>query len=132
MTTMRRSLASLVLVLALAGCPSYDRYGELADQDGYMSADDFAKYGPEQAQKVAIGRKFAQEYRGRSHQDFAQQVGAAVEYARTMPDVVDVKADTLAYFLTVTFQSGWRAFVTPIADGKAPEATSGMAAAPAK
>ncbi len=129
---MRRSLAPLVLVLSLAGCPSYDRYGELADQDGYMSADDFAKYGPEQAQKVAIGRKLAKEYRGRSPEDFAQQVAATVEYAKTLPDVVDVKADPQAYFLTVTFKSGWRTFVTPIDDGKAPEATSGMAAPPAK
>jgi hypothetical protein len=43
-----------------------------------------------------------------------------------MPDVVDVHADTLAYFLTVQFKSGWRVFVLPIADGKAPGATPGL------
>lgn len=128
---MRRSLAPLALAFGLAACPSYDRYGELADQRGYMSADDFARYGAEQAQKVAIGRKLAQEHNGRTAADYARQVGATVEYARTLPDVVAVKADTQAYFLTITFKSGWSAFVTPIDDGKPPEATPGLAAAPA-
>lgn len=123
---MRRLLGPFVLALAVAGCPTYDRYGQLADQSGMMQADDFAKYGPEAAQKVAIGRKLAQGFAGTDSAAFAQQVGAAVEYARTMPDVVEVKADTLAYFLTVRFRSGWRTAVLPIADGRAPEETPGL------
>lgn len=125
---MRRALGLLVLptALALGGCPTYDRYGHLDKQDGYMSGDQFAKYGPEQAEKVAIGRALAQARTGASPADYAKQVGAAVEYARKLPDVVDVKADTAAYFLTVQFKSGWRTAVLPVSDGVAPEATPGL------
>ena len=125
---MRRALGLLVLPLALAlgGCPTYDRYGHLDQQDGYLPGDQFAAYGPEQAQKVAIGRAFAQAYKGDTRADFAEQVGAAVAYAKTLPDVVDVKADTAAYFLTVQFRSGWRTAVLPERDGTAPEATPGL------
>jgi hypothetical protein len=125
---MRRALGLLVLPMALAlgGCPTYDRYGRLDAQDGYMSGDQFAKYGPEQAQKVAIGRALAQAHSGTSREDYAKQVTAAVDYARTMPDVVGVTADTAAYFLTVQFKSGWRTAVLPVGDGVAPEATPGL------
>ena len=112
--------------MALAACPTYDRYDKLADQKGMLGADQFAAYGPEQAQKIAIGRALGQAYDGRSKADFAAQMGVAVAYAKTMPDVVEVRADTLAYFLTVQFKSGWRAFVLPIADGKAPGDTPGL------
>jgi hypothetical protein len=125
---MRRALACVVLALALGGCPTYDRYGRLSDEDGYMKGDQFAGYGPEQAQKVAIGRKLAQAHTGATREDFAAQVGAAAEFARTMPDVVDVKADSAAYFLTVKFRSGWRTAVLPVNDGVAPEATPGLPA----
>jgi len=91
-----------------------------------MVADQFASYGPEQAQKIAIGRALAQAYHGKSLPDFAAQMGVAVAFAKTMPDVVDIKADTLAYFLTVRFKSGWRTAVLPIADGKAPQDTPGL------
>jgi hypothetical protein len=53
-------------------------------------------------------------------------MGEAVAFAQKQPDVVSVKADTLAYFMTVTFRSGWRVAVLPIADGTAPEATPGL------
>ncbi len=91
-----------------------------------MPADQFASYGPEQAQKIAIGRALAQAYDGTRPADFAVQMGTAVAYARTMPDVVDVKADTLAYFMTIRFKSGWRPAVLPVADGKAPQDTPGL------
>ena len=122
---MRRLLGCLAAV-ALAGCPTYDRYDKLADQKGMLSADKFASYGPEQAQKIAIGRALAQAYDGGSVPDFAAQMGVAVAYAKSMPDVVDVHADTLAYFLTIKFKSGWRTAVLPIADGKAPQDTPGL------
>lgn len=91
-----------------------------------MTADQFASYGPEQAQKIAIGRALAQAYDGSKPADFAAQMGTAVAYAKTMPDVVDVQADTLAYFLTIRFKSGWRTAVLPVADGKAPGDTPGL------
>jgi hypothetical protein len=122
---MRRLLGCLAFV-ALAGCPTYDRYDKLADQKGMLSADQFASYGPEQAQKVAIGRSLAQAYDGMSATDFGAQMGVAVAFARTMPDVVDIQADTLAYFMTIKFKSGWRTAVLPIADGKAPQDTPGL------
>lgn len=125
---MRRALGLLVLPLALAlgGCPTYDRYDRLDQQAGYMPGDQFAAYGPEQAQKVAIGRALAQAHRGTSREEFAEQIGTAVAYAKTMPDVVGVTADTAAYFLTVQFKSGWRVAVLPVSDGIAPEATPGL------
>ena len=58
--------------------------------------------------------------------DFAAQMGEAVAFAKTMPDVVDVKADTLAYFLTVQFKSGWRAVVLPIATARRRGDTPGL------
>lgn len=122
---MRRLLGCLAAV-ALAGCPTYDRYEKLADQKGMLTADQFASYGPEQAQKIAIGRALAQAYDGKSAPDFAAQMGVAVAFAKTMPDVVSVTADTLAYFLTVQFKSGWHTAVLPIADGKAPQDTPGL------
>ena len=125
---MRRALALLVLpfALGLGGCPTYDRYGHLDRQDGYLPGDQFAKYGAEQAEKIAIGRALARAHAGGSPEDYAKQVGAAVEYARTLPDVVEVHADTSAYFLTVQFKSGWRTAVLPVSDGVAPEATPGL------
>jgi hypothetical protein len=125
---MRRALGLLVLpaALALGGCPTYDRYGHLDQEAGYLSGDQFAKYGPEQAQKIAIGRALAQAHTGSTREEYAKQVGTAVEYARTLPDVVDVKADTAAYFLTVQFKSGWRTAVLPLSDGVAPEKTPGL------
>lgn len=91
-----------------------------------MSADQFASYGPEQAEKVAIGRALAQAYNGKSEADFATQMGTAVAFAKTMPHVVTINADTAAYFMTITFKSGWRTAVLPIADGKAPQDTPGL------
>ncbi len=129
---MRRLVGCLALAALLAGCPTYDRYGKLADQGGMMPADAFAGYGPEQAERIAIGRALARAHTGTTREDFQKQVGAAVEYAKKMPDVVDVKADSAAYFLTVTFKSGWRVAVLPVDDGKAPEATPGLPAGAGK
>jgi hypothetical protein len=123
---MRRLLVTTVSAFALAGCPTYDRYDKLADQKGMLPADEFAKYGPEAAQKIAIGRALAQAHTGDTPADFARQMGVAVAFAKTMPDVVDIKADTLAYFMTIRFKSGWRTAVLPVADGKKPEETPGL------
>ena len=124
---MRRLLVTATSALLLAGCPTYDRYSKLASERGLLPADQFATYGTEAAQKIAIGRALAQVHTGTSPADFARQMGEAVAFAQKQPDVVAVKADTLAYFMMVTFRSGWRVAVLPIADGKAPGETPGLA-----
>ncbi len=126
---MTRLFALTAAIVALTGCPSYDRYDKLDRQDGMVNADTYARYGREEAEKIAIGRAFGQAHHGDDSLDFARQVGTAVAYAHTMPDVVEVRADTAAYFLTVTFKSGWRVAVLPISDGKKPAETPGLPAA---
>ena len=113
-----RSLAPLALVCLLAACPSYDSYTPLADQDGLVPADQFARYGSEQAQAVAIAREFAMAHEDETPEGLARQTDAAVAFARRMPDVVTVTADTLGHRLTVTFRSGWVKGIVPLGDGK--------------
>lgn len=135
---MKRALALLALTVApvLGACPSYDRYGKVADEGGMVPPDVFARYGREQAQLTAIGRELAAADQGNSPEARARQAQAAVAYARTMPDVVNVTADSSATWLTVQFKSGWRTMVTPIADGKrgadTPNLPAGAGKAPAK
>jgi len=116
---MKRALALLALSLALGGCPSYDRTSKLADQDGYVPADQFARYGREQAQAMAIAREYAVALDGGISAEVRTQAATAVAtYARTLPDVETVTVDTLGTRVTLTFRSGWRTMVTPLADGK--------------
>ena len=56
----------------------------------------------------------------------AQQAQVAASYARTLPDVADVKADPLGLLLTVRFKSGWRTMITPLDDGKRGAETVGL------
>ncbi len=91
-----------------------------------MPADAYAQYDPEAAQKIAIGRKFAEAYTGTAPEARKAQVDAALAYAATLPDVAEVKADTLGFWLTVQFKSGWRVAVSPVADGVKAEATQGL------
>ena len=129
---MRRLLALPMFALALAGCPSYDSYAPLVSQKGLVPPDQFARYGKEQAQAVAIAREFGFAYQGDSPAAYGAQAAAAVEYARTMPDVVNVTVDSLGHRLTLQFRSGWRTAVDPIADGRRGNETPGIpAAAPA-
>jgi hypothetical protein len=108
-------LSATVLVLLLAGaCRPIQREGYLADQKGLLPADRYAMYGVEQAEAVAIGREM-----GAAHGKVAaDQIEAAVEYARKQPDVVDVVADTVGWRLQVRFKSGWIKGIVPIDDGK--------------
>ena len=112
-------------VAVVAGCRPYNLKDEVSDQGGLIPAEQFARYGAEQAKAVAIGRALAQWDGGTSPEARANQVGKATEYARSLPGVKTVVADTLGYRLTVTFASGWRTAVVPIADGVAPDATPG-------
>jgi hypothetical protein len=121
-------LALLVLVLGGAGCRTYEAYPKTTSQKGLIPPDQFAAYGREQAEQVAIGREFAAAYRGTSPEALAQQTAAAVAYAKGLPDVVSVVPDTLGNRLTVEFKSGWRAAVLPIPDGKRAADTPGLPA----
>lgn len=113
---MRRRIGVLSVLLLLASCRSYDFRSRITDDDGLIPGDQFAQYGREQAQAVAIARHLAQ----------AGGPEAAVSYARGLPDVVSVVADTQANWLTLTFRSGWRTAVTPLADGKSAAETPNL------
>ncbi len=123
---MKCGYAILAAAMLLAGCRSYDRYTPLVDQDGLIPADRFALYGHEQAQAIAIGREFGSALQTKSAEGFATQTASATAYAMSLPDVVAVQADTIGHLLTVTFRSGWRTAVLPIADGKRGNETAGL------
>jgi hypothetical protein len=95
-----------------------------------VPGDQYARYGREQAQEIAIGREFAHAHRGNAPGELAQQAEAAASYARTLPDVVDVRADPRGLLLTVRFRSGWRTMTTPLDDGKRGAATVGLPGKP--
>lgn len=118
----------VLLVLSLASCRSYDLQSRLTDQGGLIPADKFARYGREQAQGIAVAREFARASDGSSPEKLQQQAEAAITYARTLPDVIDTRADPLGHRLAIRFRSGWLTMVTPIADGKRGAETPGVPA----
>lgn len=113
--TEMRWIAVAALLLTAASCRDYDHTKYNAKQDGLMPADDFAKYGPEQAVAVAVGREY-----GRAGADTAEA------YARRQPSVRSVEVDSMGDRLVVTFASGWQAQVNPITDGTAAAETPGL------
>ena len=121
----------LLAVLALASCRTYQLDKQLRNESGLIPPDQFARYGHEQAEAVAISREFGRAAHGDSPEALRQQADSAVAYARTLPDVENVTADPLGYRLTITFKSGWRVAVNPLSDGKRGAETAGLAAAPA-
>lgn len=127
---MKRSFGLLLLVVALAACRDYDLDSRVTSQSGLLPADQYARYGREQAQEIAIAREFGHAYRGSSPSDLMQQAEAAVTYARTLPDVADVRADPQGLLLTIRFKSGWRTMTTPIENGKRGAETVGLPAGP--
>src|ERR1700681_2023530 len=98
-----RHLVPLSLLLVLAACPSYDRYGYVATEKGLIAPDDYAKYGPDQAISMAIGREFGKGASTRDAAGFAKQADAALTYAKKFPQVKTITADTLGHRLVVTF-----------------------------
>ena len=115
---MNRRFGVLLAVLALASCRNYEYEDKLTDQDGLVPPDQFARYGTEQAEAVAIAREYGRAAQGESAGALARQADAAIAYARTLPDVADIGADPLGHRLTIRFKSGWRLGVPPIEDGK--------------
>ena len=125
---MWRSFGVAVLVVTVASCRNYDLASRLTDQDGLVPADQYARYGREQAEEIAIAREFGQAGHGSSSEQRREQAKAAMTYAGTLPDVVGVRADAQGLLLTVQFRSGWRTMVTPLNDGKRGAATLGLPA----
>jgi hypothetical protein len=123
-----RAYSLLALALLVAGCPSYDRYSRVVDEDGLVAADRFAAYGVEQAQAVAIGRAFGSAFTGTTKDQRIRQAAAAVTYAQSLPGVSAAVPDSAGDFVTVTFKSGWKKVVTPIADGVPADRTPGLPA----
>ena len=122
------SAALLALLIGSTACRSYEAYPKLASQKGLVPADQFAGYGREQAEAVAIGRELAAAHHGESPDALSRQAAQATAYAKSLPDVVDVTPDAPGHRLTVRFKSGWRAGIVPIEDGKRGAETPGLPA----
>jgi hypothetical protein len=116
------------MVMTLASCRAYDLESRLTDQEGLIPPDKVARYGREQAQGMAVAREFGRARKGSSPGDREKQAEAAISYARTLPDVVDILADPLGHRLTIRFRSGWLTMVPPIDDGKRGAETAGLPA----
>jgi hypothetical protein len=123
---MNRRIVTWLSVLALVSCRSYDYESKMTDQDGLVPPDQFARYGHEQAEAVAIAREYGRAAQGGTVDALTKQADAAMAYAGKLPDVADVRADPLGHRLTVRFKSGWRVGLPPIEDGKSSADTPGM------
>ncbi len=110
---MRRLLVLAGALIVAAACRTYQNYPPLAEQDGLIPADQWAAYGAEQAQAVAIGRAFGDAYGGIGTEARARQVAAAVAAAESAGAQV-VEVDTAGYRVTVRFASGWVKAILPI------------------
>jgi hypothetical protein len=125
---MKRSFGVLLVMMALVSCRRYDLHSRLSSQKGLIPADQFARYGREQAEEMAIAREYGAAIEGSSPEALATRAEAAKSYALSLPDVADVQADPPGYRLTLLFKSGWRTMVVPIDDGKRGSETPGLAA----
>lgn len=125
---MKRSFGVVLLLVALASCRAYELESHLTSQEGMTPPDQFARFGREQAQEMAIAREYGHAATGESFEDRMKQAEAAANYARTLPDVADVRADPAGFRLTIRFKSGWLTMVTPIHDGRRGAETVGLPA----
>lgn len=122
MISFPRLAVALLLVVNLGACRDYTYARHVSRQDGLIPADQFARYGREQAIVVAIGREFARPYNSGPE----AQADITVNYARGKfgGDIVDISADPQGNRLVVTFKSGWRTAIVPIKDGKTGDDTT--------
>ncbi len=125
---MKLSFRFMLLVFGLVSCRDYDLEARLLDQDGLVPPDQYARSGREQAQEIAIAREYGQAHQGSAPDQLIRQAEVAANYARSLPDVADVKADPPGLLLTVRFKSGWRTMITPLSDGKRGAETVGLPA----
>lgn len=125
---MWRSFGIGVLVITMASCRNYDLASRVTNQNGLVPADQYARYGREQAEEIAIAREFGHADQGSSPEARRKQAKAAMTYAGSLPDVVGVRADGQGLLLTVQFKSGWRTMVMPLNDGKRGAETLGLPA----
>jgi len=126
---LRAALAALAAMSVIA-CRPYDSYQRLTAQNGLVPAAQFARYGREQAELVAIGRSLAAWRMTEDSTGLFSQAEHAACFARRLPDVVTVDPDPFGYRLTVKFKSGWRAAALPIDDGVLPDSTPGITPGP--
>jgi hypothetical protein len=124
--SLMRRFAPVALLALLTACPTYDSAKYASAQDGLMPADEFAKYGSDQAVAIAVGREFGKAAAGTSPAELATQIDAGLAYAKKFPTISSVVADTLGHRLVLTFASGWHAQVVPITDGKSGDETTGL------
>jgi hypothetical protein len=118
----RFTLTALVASMALLGaCRDYNTERHLDGQSGLIPADQFARYGREQAIVMAIGREFARPYN--SGPEAQAEVTIAYARNRFAKDIADISADPLGHRLVITFKSGWRTAIVPISDGKTGDET---------
>ncbi len=116
MRASHRIIVALAAVTLLGACRDYNFTRHVASQDGLVPADQYARYGREQAIAVAIGREFARPYNSGPE----AQVDVVINYARNNfgKDITDISGDPQSHRIVVTFASGWRTAIVPIDDGK--------------
>jgi hypothetical protein len=118
---MKRSVGAVVLLVStLTSCRHYDFQSNVSKEAGLIPAEQFTRYGREQAQLIAAGRELG-------HADSA---ASALAYARGLPDVANVTVDSALTWVTLSFKSGWRVATVPITDGKRGAETAGLPTAP--
>jgi hypothetical protein len=118
---MTRTLIVLFALASLAACRDYDYAQHISNQKGLVPADQFARYGREQAISIAIGREFARPYN--SGDEAQAEIAMNYGKARFPDDIVNMTPDPQGHRITVTFKSGWRTAIVPIDDGKRGEDT---------
>jgi len=123
---MRRVALAVVVALSAGACRPYDSYTPLADQDGLIPAEQFARYGRQQAEMVAIGRALSEWRMTGDEAGMTEQTDRTACFARRFPDVAAVDPDPLGHRLTVKFAGGWRVGIVPIPGSTAPDATPGI------
>lgn len=123
---MRRVALAALAAFSMGACRTYDNYAPLADQSGLIPAEQFARYGRQQAEVVAIGRALAEWKMTADSAGAAEQTDRAACFARRFPEVESVVPDPQGHRLTVKFRSGWRVGIVPIPGSTAPEATPGI------
>lgn len=122
MRLLRPALLILAATVLTGACRDYKYTRHVANQDGLVPADKFARYGREQAIAMAIGREFGRPYNSGPE----AQAEVAINYARGKfnADITDIAADPQGNRVVVTFKSGWRVAIVPIKDGKTGDETA--------